>query len=128
MGKLALCIAALALCLTSATAANAVTAYDGSWNLLFVTQRGVCDPTYNFTVKWHRLPSQPRAVQRLCPTVRCRSCVSNGSGQVCFWSGQALKHNRPRDLERAFGPSALRRSLDCAKELTGPIPDFCVAC
>ena len=48
--KLALYIAALALCLTAATAANAVTAYDGSWNLLFVTQRGACDPTYNFTV------------------------------------------------------------------------------
>jgi hypothetical protein len=25
-------------------------AYDGSWNLRFVTQRGACDPTYNFSV------------------------------------------------------------------------------
>ena len=25
-------------------------AYDGSWDLLFVTQRGACDPTYNFSV------------------------------------------------------------------------------
>jgi hypothetical protein len=24
--------------------------YDGSWDLLFVTQRGACDPTYNFSV------------------------------------------------------------------------------
>jgi hypothetical protein len=30
--------------------ANARSAYDGSWNLVFVTQRGACDPTYNFTV------------------------------------------------------------------------------
>jgi hypothetical protein len=30
--------------------ASARSAYDGSWNLVFVTQRGACDPTYNFTV------------------------------------------------------------------------------
>ena len=36
--------------LTLATAAQARTAYDGPWNLLFVTQRGSCDPTYNFSV------------------------------------------------------------------------------
>jgi hypothetical protein len=45
-------IAAL-FCLTliaSATAAEARTSYDGSWNLVFVTQRGGCDPTYNFSV------------------------------------------------------------------------------
>ena len=30
--------------------AQARSAYDGSWDLLFVTQRGACDPTYNFSV------------------------------------------------------------------------------
>jgi hypothetical protein len=30
--------------------AQAGSAYDGSWDLLFVTQRGACDPTYNFSV------------------------------------------------------------------------------
>jgi hypothetical protein len=30
--------------------ATARSAYDGSWDLIFVTQRGACDPTYNFTV------------------------------------------------------------------------------
>ena len=30
--------------------AQARSAYDGSWDLLFVTQRGGCDPTYNFSV------------------------------------------------------------------------------
>ncbi|MGY3578818.1 hypothetical protein [Bradyrhizobium sp. USDA 4504] len=29
---------------------HANSAYDGSWDLLFVTQRGACDPTYNFSV------------------------------------------------------------------------------
>jgi hypothetical protein len=38
------------VCLTLATAAEARTSYDGSWNLVFVTQRGSCDPTYNFSV------------------------------------------------------------------------------
>ena len=37
-------------CLTLATAAEARTSYDGPWNLVFVTQRGSCDPTYNFSV------------------------------------------------------------------------------
>ena len=30
--------------------AQARSAYDGSWDLLFVTQRGACDPTYYFSV------------------------------------------------------------------------------
>jgi len=38
-----------AVCLM-APAAQARSAYDGSWDLVFVTQRGECDPSYNFTV------------------------------------------------------------------------------
>ncbi|WP_027545701.1 hypothetical protein [Bradyrhizobium sp. WSM2254] len=45
------------LCMTAAislvaltSAAQAHSAYDGSWDLLFVTQRGSCDPTYDFSV------------------------------------------------------------------------------
>ena len=44
---------ATALCgagLIMATAAEARTSYDGPWNLVFVTQRGSCDATYNFSV------------------------------------------------------------------------------
>ena len=37
-------------CLTLATTAEARTSYDGPWNLVFFTQRGGCDPTYNFSV------------------------------------------------------------------------------
>jgi hypothetical protein len=33
-----------------ASVAHANSAYDGSWDLVFVTQSGTCDPTYNFTV------------------------------------------------------------------------------
>ncbi len=37
-------------CFILATAAEARTSYDGPWNLVFFTQRGSCDPTYNFSV------------------------------------------------------------------------------
>ena len=33
-----------------ASVAHARSGYDGSWDLVFVTQSGSCDPTYNFTV------------------------------------------------------------------------------
>jgi hypothetical protein len=36
--------------LAFATNAIAGSAYDGSWNLVFSTQRGACDPTYDFVV------------------------------------------------------------------------------
>jgi hypothetical protein len=43
--------AAAASCLiASFSVAQANSAYDGSWNLRFVTQRGACDPTCNFSV------------------------------------------------------------------------------
>jgi hypothetical protein len=34
----------------AASVAHARSAYDGSWDLVFVTQKGSCDPSYNFTV------------------------------------------------------------------------------
>jgi hypothetical protein len=40
-----------AACLVApATVAQARSAHDGSWDLVFVTQRGACGPSYNFTV------------------------------------------------------------------------------
>jgi hypothetical protein len=33
-----------------ASTASARSTFDGSWDLLFVTQRGECDPSYSFTV------------------------------------------------------------------------------
>ena len=40
-----------AVCLVvPASALHARSAYDGSWDLSFVTQSGACDPSYNFTV------------------------------------------------------------------------------
>jgi hypothetical protein len=41
---------AVACFIAPASVAQARSAYDGSWDLVFVTQSGSCDPTYNFTV------------------------------------------------------------------------------
>ena len=50
MKKLSLCGTAIICFVALACTAHARSAYDGSWDLVFVTQRGACDPTYNFTV------------------------------------------------------------------------------
>ena len=43
--------AAVAGCVVAfASAAQARSAYEGSWDLVFVTQRGACDATYKFSV------------------------------------------------------------------------------
>ena len=43
--------AAAAGCLIAMTCtAHARSAYDGSWDLTFLTKRGACDSAYNFTV------------------------------------------------------------------------------
>jgi hypothetical protein len=44
------CAMAMSCFLALACTALARSAYDGSWDLVFVTQRGACDPSYNFTV------------------------------------------------------------------------------
>jgi hypothetical protein len=41
---------AVACFIAPASVAHARSAYDGSWDLVFVTQKGTCDPSYNFTV------------------------------------------------------------------------------
>ena len=50
MKKLSLWATATSCFVALACSAYARSAYDGSWDLVFVTQRGACDPTYNFTV------------------------------------------------------------------------------
>jgi hypothetical protein len=43
--------AIIASCLVaSVSVAEARSAYDGSWDLIFVTQKGACDQTYNLSV------------------------------------------------------------------------------
>jgi hypothetical protein len=50
MKTFSLWMIAAACLVTPASLAHARSAYDGSWDLVFVTQKGTCDPSYNFTV------------------------------------------------------------------------------
>lgn len=50
MRRHSLLIAAVSGLIVFAPAAYGRSAFDGSWDLVFVTQRGTCDSTYNFTV------------------------------------------------------------------------------
>jgi hypothetical protein len=49
MKTLSLWIIAVACLVASASVARARSVYDGSWDLVFVTQAGSCDSSYNFT-------------------------------------------------------------------------------
>jgi hypothetical protein len=50
MKKPSLYIVTVACFAVLASAAQATSSFDGSWDLVFVTQTGACDSTYNFTV------------------------------------------------------------------------------
>ena len=50
MKNLLLCVTAAASLVALTYGAQARATYDGSWSLVFVTQRGSCDPTYSFSV------------------------------------------------------------------------------
>lgn len=53
----------IALGLAGTDTALARSLYDGQWSLIFVTQVGACDPTYNFTVNINNgLVSHPNLV------------------------------------------------------------------
>jgi hypothetical protein len=50
MRNILLCATTASCLVAMACTAHARSAYDGSWDLVFMTQRGACDPSYNFTV------------------------------------------------------------------------------
>jgi hypothetical protein len=50
MKNVSLRVALTVFFFATACSAHARSAYDGSWNLVFQTQRGACDASYNFTV------------------------------------------------------------------------------
>jgi hypothetical protein len=45
------CVIGIVLAPIQAAMALPVSTYDGAWNLAFVTERGECDPNYNFDIK-----------------------------------------------------------------------------
>ena len=105
MKKLWLCAAGACALVALTNTADARSAYDGSWDLAFVTQRGACDPTYNFTVNvYNGVVTHPNLVRfrgRVAKSgaVRASVTVQNkyaaGSGRLSAaagrgkWSGYA---------------------------------------
>ncbi len=109
-------------CLTLASAAEARTSYDGPWNLVFVTQRGSCDPTYNFSVNINdgvvthpNLVKFSGAVGR-SGAVRASVTVQN---RHASGSGRLTARRRPRDLERPRRRWTLLGILDRAANQLG---------
>ncbi len=92
-------VSALALALAAAAEpAAARTIYDGSWNLTIYTQRGACDPTYNFQVQINNgIVSHPNIVRlhgRVTPKGNVRVSVAvpgkfaAGSGKLTRTTGR----------------------------------------
>ena len=109
-------------CLTLATAAEARTSYDGPWNLVFVTQRGSCDPTYNFSVNINDgVVTHPNLVKfsGSCRKIGRGSRVGDGPRQIRIRVGKADARRRPRDLERPRRRWALLGILDRATKQLG---------
>ena len=90
------CLVALAV--TASNTAMARTPYDGTWSLIFLTQRGGCDRSYNFTVQIQNgIVSHPNLVKfkgRVSPGGKVRASVSvpgkyaSGTGRMTRTAGQ----------------------------------------
>ena len=101
--------------------AFAGTRFDGTWNLVFVTQRGDCDPTYNFMVDVvNGNITHPNILTfrgRVAPSgavvasVRVGQRYASGSGRLSGVSGG-------RRLERPFGRYTMCRYVGRAEKLT----------
>jgi hypothetical protein len=108
-----------AICLSHASPAGASSRFDGSWNLTFVTQRGPCDPNYNFTVNvTNGYISHPNiltfrgrvttsgAVQA---SVRVGEKSASGSGRLSEFSGRGVWNGRAGQ-SRCSGSWAAQRN------------------
>jgi hypothetical protein len=96
--KIFLLSTTIAGCLALTSAAQAHLSYDGSWDLVFVTQRGACDPTYNFTVNiTNGVVTQPNLVRfrgyvarsgAVRASVTVQDKYASGSGRLSSNSGR----------------------------------------
>lgn len=115
-------IASFALALASspafASGATATSAYDGTWNLMFVTQRGACDPSYDFVVDISNgIVTHPNLLKfrgRVSKSGSVRASVSAGakyaagSGRLAGGSGRGIWNGRSGDARCAGYWTALR--------------------
>jgi hypothetical protein len=93
--------------------------FDGMWNLTFVTQRGACDPIYNFTVDVlngsithpNILTFKGRVAQSgaVRAAVRVGQRYASGSGRLSGVSGQGVWSGYS-DVSRCAGTWTARRN------------------
>ena len=93
----------LAFC-ASANPVLAASQFDGAWNLLFVTQYGACDPSYNFTVEIRNgilsHPNLRRLHGRVAPSGAVHASVAVeqkyavGSGRLSAGTGRGTWKGR----------------------------------
>lgn len=104
MKRYSLWMAAIGCLIAAASTAHAKSAYDGSWELVFVTQRGPCDHTYDFTVNiFDGVVTHPNLVKfrgRVAKSGAVRASVAvqdkyaSGSGRLSASSGRGTWSGR----------------------------------
>ena len=90
--------------LAVASPAISASAFDGSWNLVFVTQQGACDPSYDFVVNISDgIVTHPNLVRfrgRVARNGAVRASMTvgekyaSGSGRLTDVSGRGLWSDR----------------------------------
>src|SRR5919201_5896954 len=98
MKGLSLDVPAIAGLLALAAPAHASAGYDGAWDLVFVTKRGACDASYNFTVNIsHGVVTHPNLVRfrgyvaksgAVRASVTVTDKFASGSGRLTGTSGR----------------------------------------
>ena len=96
-----------AVCLMAPTSAtHARSAYDGSWDLVFVTQQGACDPSYSFTVNVSDgVVTHPNLVKFKGYVAKSGSVdvLVTVHDKFASGTGQAFRDVRSRKMERLRG-------------------------
>jgi hypothetical protein len=98
MMKLLICASVAGSLAGLTSAAEARSLYDGSWDLVFATRSGTCDPTYNFTVNINNgVITHPNLVKfkgSVAPSGAVRASVTvqdkyaSGSGKLSNTTGR----------------------------------------
>jgi hypothetical protein len=108
MKKLLTYAAAAGCLIASFSFAQASSAYDGSWDLRFMTQRGACDPTYNFLVNINNgVVTHPNLVRFRGRVTRSGAVRASVTVQDKFASGSGrLSTNSGRGTWSGYSGSA----------------------
>jgi hypothetical protein len=97
--------ATIAGCLAALTnTAEARSLYDGSWDLVFVTQRGACDSSYNFSVNINDgIVTHPNLVRLRGYVARSGAVRASVTVQDKYASGSGkLSNNNGRGTWRGY--------------------------